>query len=167
MMGIVMPETCWTYKTYNKITSGFIWFFILQLYLIIPRSVFFRMRNIFIQICIENQNRHFVFNSCFVQNFSFYEIIIIIIIIIFLHGLSRLTCSGIDALPLFPGASKISSSSGFVVEGRVSAVWCCPFSQGDWSKFVCICFVHLLFQESVVLSLCSYLIQPCVSRNTS
>jgi len=26
-------------------------------------------------------------------------------IIIFLHGLSRLTCSGIDALPSFPGAS--------------------------------------------------------------
>ena len=38
------------------------------------------------------------------------------IIIIFLHGLGRLTCSGIDALPSFPGASTISSSSGFVVE---------------------------------------------------
>ena len=34
-----------------------------------------------------------------------YIIIIIIIIIIFLHGLGRLTCSGIDALPSFPGAS--------------------------------------------------------------
>ena len=43
--------------------------------------------------------------------------VIIIIIIIFLHGLGRLTCSGIDALPSFPGASTISSSSGFVVEG--------------------------------------------------
>ena len=39
------------------------------------------------------------------------------IIIIFLHGLGRLTCSGIDALPSFPGASTISSSSRFVVEG--------------------------------------------------
>ena len=36
------------------------------------------------------------------------------IIIIFLHGLGRLTCSGIDALPSFPGASAISSS---LVEG--------------------------------------------------
>ena len=41
----------------------------------------------------------------------------IIITIIFLHGLGRLTCSGIDALPSFPGASTISSSSRFVVEG--------------------------------------------------
>ena len=46
-------------------------------------------------------------------------IIIIIIIIIFLHGLSRLTCAGIDALPSFPGASMIPSSSRFVVEGVV------------------------------------------------
>ena len=44
-------------------------------------------------------------------------IIIVIIIIIFLHGLGRLICSGIDALPSFPGASTISSSSRFVVEG--------------------------------------------------
>ena len=42
---------------------------------------------------------------------------VVIIIIIFLHGLGQLTCSGIDALPLFPGASTISSSSRFVVEG--------------------------------------------------
>ena len=47
-----------------------------------------------------------------------------IIIIIFLHGLGRLTCSGIDALPSFLGASTVSSSSRFVVEGvfRVSSV---------------------------------------------
>ena len=44
-------------------------------------------------------------------------VVIIIIIIIFLHGLGRLTCSGIDALPLFPGASAIPSSPGLVVEG--------------------------------------------------
>ena len=43
--------------------------------------------------------------------------IIIIIIIIFLHGLVRLTCSGIDALPSFPGASTISSPPRFVIEG--------------------------------------------------
>ena len=42
---------------------------------------------------------------------------IIIIIIIIIHGLGHLTCSGIDALPSFPGASMISSSSRFVVEG--------------------------------------------------
>ena len=39
------------------------------------------------------------------------------VIIIFLHGLGRLTCSGIDALPSFPGASTVPSSSRFVVEG--------------------------------------------------
>jgi hypothetical protein len=44
------------------------------------------------------------------------KIIIIIIIIIFLHGLCRLTSSGIDALSSFPGASTIFSSSRFVVE---------------------------------------------------
>jgi hypothetical protein len=38
------------------------------------------------------------------------------IIIIFLHGLGSLTCSGIDALPSFLGASTISSPSRFVVE---------------------------------------------------
>jgi hypothetical protein len=42
---------------------------------------------------------------------------IFIIIIIFLRGLGRLSCSGIDALPSFPGASTISSPSRFVVEG--------------------------------------------------
>ena len=42
---------------------------------------------------------------------------IIIIIIIFLHGLGRLTCSGIDAMPSFPGASTASSSPRLVVEG--------------------------------------------------
>ena len=40
-----------------------------------------------------------------------------IIIIIFGHGLGRLTFSGIDALPSFPRAPTISSSSRFVVEG--------------------------------------------------
>jgi len=38
-------------------------------------------------------------------------------VIVFLHGLGRLTCSGIDTLPSFPGTSAISSSSRFVVEG--------------------------------------------------
>ena len=42
---------------------------------------------------------------------------IIIIIIIFLHGLGHLTCSGIDALPSFPGASAIPSSPGLVGKG--------------------------------------------------
>ena len=41
----------------------------------------------------------------------------VMIIIIFLHELGRLTCSGIDALQSFPGASTISFSSRFVVEG--------------------------------------------------
>jgi hypothetical protein len=47
-----------------------------------------------------------------------FEIIIVIItvIIIFLHRLDKLTCYGTDALSLFSRASKISSSSRFVVE---------------------------------------------------
>ena len=45
-------------------------------------------------------------------------LIIIIIIIIIIHGLSRLTCAGIDALPSFPGASAIPSA-GFVSEGVI------------------------------------------------
>ena len=53
----------------------------------------------------------------FVSPISVIIIIIIIIIIIFLHGLGRLIFSGIDALPSFPGASTICSSSRFVVEG--------------------------------------------------
>jgi hypothetical protein len=44
------------------------------------------------------------------------KIIIIFFFFFFLHGLGRLTCSGIDALPSFPGASTTSSSSRFVVE---------------------------------------------------
>ena len=51
------------------------------------------------------------------QLLFYFIIIIIIIIIIFLHGLGHLTCSGIDALPSFPRASTISSSSRFVFEG--------------------------------------------------
>jgi len=47
----------------------------------------------------------------------FIYFIIVIIIIIFLHGLVRLTCSGVESLPLFPRASTISSFSRFVVEG--------------------------------------------------
>jgi len=31
MMGIVVPETCWAYKKYNKVTSGIYLVFILQL----------------------------------------------------------------------------------------------------------------------------------------
>jgi len=62
---------------------------------------------------------------------------IIIVIITFLHGLGRLTCSGIDALPSFPGASTISSSSRFVAEGvfRQSGV-VHPFKVADPVLFV-------------------------------
>jgi len=40
-----------------------------------------------------------------------------VIVFIFLHGLGRLNCSGIDALPSFPGASTITYSSRSIVEG--------------------------------------------------
>ena len=46
-----------------------------------------------------------------------FKIILYVIIIIIIHGLGRSTCSDIDELPSFPGASTISSSPGFVVEG--------------------------------------------------
>jgi hypothetical protein len=56
----------------------------------------------------------------------FVKLIIVIIFFFFLlHGLCRLTCSGIDALPSFPGASTFSSASRLVVEGvfRESSVF--------------------------------------------
>jgi hypothetical protein len=59
-----------------------------------------------------------VYQICYL-NITIVIIIIIIIIMIFLHGLDRLTCSGIAALPSFPGAPTISSFSRFVVEGVV------------------------------------------------
>ena len=37
--------------------------------------------------------------------------------------------------------------------GRVSGVCCYPFSQGGWTNFVCIWFLHLVFQGSLVLFL--------------
>jgi hypothetical protein len=43
--------------------------------LIISRSVFLRMRNISDKSWIENQNSHFMFNNCFVENGVVYEII--------------------------------------------------------------------------------------------
>ena len=52
-----------------------------------------------------------------IESHNVYAYVIIIIIIVFLHGLGRLTCSGIDVLSSFPGASTVSSSSRFVVDG--------------------------------------------------
>ena len=46
-----------------------------------------------------------------------YSVFIIIFFFFFFHGSGRLTSSGNDALPSFPRASTISSSSRFVVEG--------------------------------------------------
>ena len=43
--------------------------------------------------------------------------VIIFFFFLLLHGLGRLNCSGIDALPSFPGASTTSCFSRFVVEG--------------------------------------------------
>ena len=57
------------------------------------------------------------FNVTYYNGINFTKKKCVCIIIIFLHGLGRFTCSGIDALPSFPGASTISSSSTFVVEG--------------------------------------------------
>ena len=73
--------------------------------------------------------------SCFISEI----IIIIIIIIIILHGLGRLTFSGIDALPSFPRASTISSSSRFVVEGVFREYVVHSFKMVDPVLFVCVC----------------------------
>ena len=94
---------------------------------------------------------------------------IIIIIIIFLHGLGRLTCSGIDALPSFPRASTISSSSRFVVEGvfRQSGV-VHSFKMVDPVLFVF--GSHVLYSGDlwfVSYNFASYFGQSCVSFNTS
>ena len=92
-----------------------------------------------------------------------------IIIIIFLHGLGRLTCSGIDALPSFPGASTISSSSSFVFEGVFR-------ESGVFHSFKVVDPVLFLFESHILYSrdfqffsydFASYFVQSCVSRNTS
>jgi hypothetical protein len=86
------------------------------------------------------------------MNLRFKVIIIIIIIFIFCHGLGRLTCSGIDALPSFPGASTIYSPSRFVVEGvfRQSGV-VRSLEMVDPVLF-CIWISRLVFQRSLVLA---------------
>jgi len=90
-------------------------------------------------------------------------------IIIFLHGLGCLTCSSIDALPSFSGATTVSSSSRFVVEGvfRVSSVV---------HSLKAVDAVLFVFDSTAFYSrdlqffshnFASYIILPCVSRNTS
>jgi hypothetical protein len=77
---------------------------------------------------------------------------IIIIFFFFLHGLGRLRCSDIDALPSFPGASTISSSSRFVVEGVFrNSVVVHSFEMVDLVLFVFVYHVQVL----------CHLIRPC------
>ena len=91
------------------------------------------------------------------------------IIIIFLYGLGRLNRSGIDALPSFPGASTISSSSRFVVEGVFRKA-------GVVHSFEMIDPVLLVFGSQVLYSrdlqffsydFASYFVQSYVSFDTS
>ena len=86
-----------------------------------------------------------------------------------LYGLGRLTCSGIDALPSFPAASTISSSSGFVFEGVIR-------QSGVFRSLKLVDPVLFVFESHVLYSrdlqffsydFASYFIQPCVSCNTS
>jgi len=74
----------------------------------------------------------------------------VVIIIILLHGLGRLTCTGIDALPSFPGASTISFSSRFVVEGmfRQSGV-VHSFKMVDPVLFVRVFESHVLYSRDL------------------
>jgi hypothetical protein len=44
-------------------------------------------------------------------------ILLLLLLLLFLHGLGRLTCSGVDAVPSFPGTFTISSPSRFVIDG--------------------------------------------------
>jgi hypothetical protein len=98
-----------------------------------------------------------------------YTIRLRMVVIIFLHGLGRLTCSDIDVLPWLPGASTISSSSRFVVEGvfRESGV-VRSFKMVDPVLFVFES--HVLYSRDLSLfpyDFACYFIQACVSRNTS
>jgi hypothetical protein len=43
--------------------------------------------------------------------FFFLFLLLLLLLLLLLHGLGRLICYGIDALPSFPGVSTISSSS--------------------------------------------------------
>ena len=93
---------------------------------------------------------------------------VFVIIIFFFHGLGRLICPGIDALPSFPAASTISSSSRFVVEGvfRESGV-VHSFKVVDPVLFVFE--YHVLYSRDLRFfsyDFASYFIQPCVTRNT-
>jgi len=111
----------------------------------------------------------FLFKALFHSGRIFTFIVIIIIIIIFLHVLGRLTCSGIDALSSFPGASTISSSSRFLVEGvfRESGV-VRSFKVVD--PVLSVLESHVMYSRDLQFIPCdfaSYFIQPCVSRNTS
>ena len=97
------------------------------------------------------------------------NLFIIIIIIILIHGLGRLNCSGIDALPSFPGSSTVSFSSSFVVEG---IFW----ESGVVHSLKLIDPVLFVFESHVLYSrdlkfflydFASYFIHSCASRNTS
>jgi hypothetical protein len=90
----------------------------------------------------------------FKQQFYFIFIIIIIIIIIiviFVRGLGLLNCSGIDALPSFPGASTLSSSSSFVLfhhyhHHRYLPSWIRSFELFQDRRFAIVSWgVHYLF----------------------
>jgi len=93
----------------------------------------------------------------------------IINIIIFLHGLGRLTSSGIDEVPSFPGASTISSSSRFVFEGvfRKSGV-VHSFDMVDPVLFVF--GLHILYSRDLQFfsyGFASYFVQSCIPFDTS
>ena len=80
-----------------------------------------------------------------------------------------MTCSDIDALPLFPGASAIPSSPGLVVEGvfRESGV-VHSFEVVDPVLYVFVS--HVLYSRDLQLLsyvFASYIVQSCVSCNTS
>jgi len=86
------------------------------------------------------------------------------VIITFIHGLGRLTCSGIDALPSFLRPSTISSSSRFVVEGvfrKSGVVWisCLVFQRSLVLLLLRYTFIsYMFFLESFISLLATFLL---------
>ena len=87
--------------------------------------------------------------------------------IIFLHGLGRLTRSGIDALPSFPGSSTFPSSSRFVVEGEFRESGIVRSFEVVDHPVLFVFESHVLYSRDIQFFpyvFASYFIQPCLSR---
>ena len=89
-----------------------------------------------------HRRRHYEISSLW-KHYVMWSVVIII------HGLGRLTCSVID---VSWGVHDLFIV-GVCSWGRISGVCCCPFFPGGWSHFVCVWFLYLIFQGSLILFL--------------